>query len=103
MRVLFLSSWIAQEPLGVMYLSAALRRAGHETRMIFVPDPLLPRKVRAFDPDVLCTSTMTGVHTAHATLLRLVKRWAPRAVAIAGGPHPTVVPEFLNEPGLDAI
>ena len=103
MRVLFLSSWLTQEPLGVMYLSAALKRAGHETRMIFVPDPLLPRKLREYDPGVICATTMTGVHTAHAALLRLVKRWAPHAVTIAGGAHPTVVPEYLREPGLDAL
>ncbi len=102
-RVLFLSSFLAQEPLGVMQLSASLKAAGHETRMIFVPDPLLPRKIREWDPGVVCTSTMTGVHTAHAALHRIVKRWAPRALSIAGGPHPTVVPEFVREPGLDAI
>ncbi len=100
MRVLFPSSWLAQEPLGVMYLSAALKRAGHETKLIFVPDPLLPGKIRDWDPGVLCTSTMTG---AHAALHRIVKRWAPRALSIAGGPHPTVVPEYLREDGLDAI
>ncbi|MBM3984388.1 MAG: B12-binding domain-containing radical SAM protein [Planctomycetes bacterium] len=103
MRVLFLSSWLAQEPLGVMYLSAALKAAGHETKMIFVPDPLLPKKVRDWDPGVICVSTMTGVHVAHAALIRIVKRWAPKALAIAGGPHPTVVPDYLREEGLDAI
>ncbi|MGQ0553145.1 MAG: B12-binding domain-containing radical SAM protein [Planctomycetota bacterium] len=103
MRVLFLCSYLPQEPLGVMALSTALRRAGHETRLMLVPDPRLPAKIKAYDPGVVCYSAMTGIHTALAGLNRLVKRWSPRSLAIAGGPHPTVVPDFLREPGLDAI
>ena len=103
MRVLFLSSYLAQEPLGVMWLSTALKRAGHETRMIFVPDPLFPKKLKDYAPGLICVSTMTGVHTAHAGLLRLAKRFAPKATTLAGGAHPTVVPEYINDPGVDAI
>lgn len=103
MRVLFLSTYLAQEPLGIMHLSAALKAAGHETKLIFVPDPRLAAKVRAFDPGVLCYSFTTGVQAAIVGLNRIVKSFAPRALAIAGGAHPTVVPEFVEEPGIDAI
>jgi radical SAM superfamily enzyme YgiQ (UPF0313 family) len=103
MRVLFLASYLAQEPLGIMYLSAALKQAGHETRMIFVPDARLPMKLREYDPGVVCYSAMTGIHTALAGLNRIVKKILPEAVAIAGGAHPTVVPEYIEEPGMDAI
>jgi radical SAM superfamily enzyme YgiQ (UPF0313 family) len=103
MRVLFLSSYLAQEPLGVMHLSTALKAAGHETKMIFVPDPLLPKKLKDYDPGVVCYSTMTGIHTAHAGLNRIVKKFLPNTLAIAGGAHPTVVPEFIDEAGMDAI
>lgn len=103
MRVLFVSTYLAQEPLGVMYLSTALKAAGHETKMLFVPDPTFPVKLKAYDPGVVCYSFTTGVHQAVAGLDRLVKKILPDVVSIAGGPHVTVVPEFLQEAGFDAI
>src|SRR5262245_1225530 len=103
MRVLFLSTYLSQEPLGVMWLSAALKRAGHETRMLFLPDPALPLVLRRWDPDVVAASCTTGAHAAVSGLMQLVKRMHPRALTIAGGPHPTFVPEFVEEPGLDAV
>ncbi len=105
MRVLFLSTFLAQEPLGVMYLSRALKDAGHETKMIFVPDATAPQKIKQYDPDVLCYSVMTGTHQPVATLNRMVRHWAPNknVLSIAGGAHVTVVPEFLQEEGFDAI
>jgi radical SAM superfamily enzyme YgiQ (UPF0313 family) len=103
MRVLFLSTFLAQEPLGVMALSAALKRAGHETRMLFVPDPRLPLVLRNWRPDVVAYSAMTGTHKPLAGLNRIVKRMRPQVMSIAGGAHPTVVPEYIEEPGLDAI
>ena len=103
MRVLFLGPYLAQEPLGVMCLSAALKRAGHETRLIFLPDAHFEQKLRDFDPGVLCYSFTTGVHQTIVGINLSAKAIAPNAVAICGGPHVTVVPEFVNEPGIDAI
>ena len=103
MRVLFLSTYLAQEPLGIMYLSGALKAAGHETKLLFVPDPTFPKKLKEYDPGVVCYSIMTGVHKAVAGLNRIVKKLVPNVVSIAGGAHPTVVPEFIEEPGFDAI
>jgi len=103
MRVLFLSTYLAQEPLGLMWLSAALKAAGHETRLIFLPDAAFPLKLRRYDPDVICASATTGAHTAVAGLMSLVKSLHPRAVTIVGGAHPTVVPEYVRESGIDAI
>ena len=61
MRVLFLSQYLAQEPLGVMYLSGALKQAGHETKMIFLPDTQFEQKVKEFDPAVVAFSFTTGL------------------------------------------
>ncbi|HZL99434.1 MAG TPA: cobalamin-dependent protein, partial [Planctomycetota bacterium] len=103
MRVLFLSTYLGQEPLGLMWLSGALKAAGHETRLMLLPDAAFPLKLRRYDPDVVCHSVTTGAHRAVAGLMTLVKSMQPRALTIAGGPHPTVVPAYLLEPGLDAI
>ena len=103
MRVLFLGPFLAQEPLGPMYLSTALKNAGHETRLIFVPDSQLEEKIREYDPGVVCYSFTTGVHQTVVGLNLTVKQFLPGVVSLCGGTHVTVVPEFINEPGIDAI
>ncbi len=103
MRVLFLSPFLAQEPLGIMYLSGALKQAGHETKLIFVPDANLEEKVREFDAGVVCYSFTTGVHPMIVGLNHRIKAICPDIVSIGGGAHVTVVPEFINEKGIDAI
>ena len=103
MRVLFLSPYLAQEPLGVMCLSGALKRAGHETKMIFVPDKEWQAKAKAYDPGVVCLSFTTGVQQTITGLNLQLKQVLPNIKSIAGGPHVTVVPEFIEEPGIDAI
>ena len=103
MRVLFLSPFLAQEPLGVMYLSGVLKTAGHETKMIFVPDKEFEQKLRDYDPGVICYSFTTGAHVTVLGIMRQVKKILPNAVSICGGAHVTVVPEFIEEQGVDAI
>jgi len=103
MKVLFLSPYLAQEPLGVMYLSAALKAAGHETKLIFMPDKELESKLLAFDPGVVCYSFTTGIHPTIVGLNREAKRIKPDLVSLCGGTHVTVVPEFIEEDGIDAI
>jgi len=103
MRVLFLSPFLAQEPLGVMYLSGALKKAGHETKMIFVPDAALDEKIVEFDPQVVAFSFTTGQHNAVLGLNARVKELLPNVISLCGGAHVTVVPEFIEETGIDAI
>ncbi len=103
MRVLFLSPFLAQEPLGVMYLSGALKAAGHDTRMIFVPDSQFEEKLLEYDPQVVCFSFTTGMHNTVLGLNARVKKLMPHVVSVAGGAHVTVVPEFIQEEGIDAI
>ena len=103
MRVLFLSPFLAQEPLGVMYLSGALKKAGHDTKMIFVPDKELDEKIVEYDPHVVAFSFTTGQHNAVLGLNARVKELLPDVTTLCGGAHVTVVPEFIEEPGIDAI
>ena len=80
MRVLFLSPFIAQEPLGVMYLSGALKDAGHETKMIFAPDSRLDEKILQYDPQVVCFSFTTGMHNGILGLNARVKKLLPHVL-----------------------
>src|SRR5688572_2922880 len=76
MKILFISEYLPQEMLGVMFVSRALKEAGHETKASFLPDRHWTAKV---------------------------KEIMPNAFAVFGGPHATFSPEFVETPGIDAI
>lgn len=103
MKVLFLNEYLPQEMLGLMWLSRAIKDAGHETKALFVPDKHWLGKIREFDPDVVAYSVTTGMHLYFAEINRKVKQVVPRALAVFGGPHPTFTPEFVETEGIDAI
>jgi radical SAM superfamily enzyme YgiQ (UPF0313 family) len=101
-RILFVEKQIDYEPLGLLYLSSVLRRAGHEVRLAVVSDEDPVAVARAWQPDVLGYSVYTGSQTYYRDLnLRL--REVVDAVSIFGGPHPTYFPEFVKEEGVDAV
>jgi radical SAM superfamily enzyme YgiQ (UPF0313 family) len=104
-RVVFVYKFFNfMEPLGIMYLSSALKNAGHETHFVDVGiDPNYVEEIRRFRPDVVAFSTTTGFHRFYADLNRELKNALPPYVALFGGPHPTYYPEFVEEEGVDAI
>jgi radical SAM superfamily enzyme YgiQ (UPF0313 family) len=103
MKVLFINEYLPQEMLGIMWLSRAIKDAGHDAKALFIPDKQWLRKVVDYAPDVVCYSTTTGMHMYFADVNRQVKKVLPNAMAIFGGPHPTFTPEFLDTDGVDAV
>jgi radical SAM superfamily enzyme YgiQ (UPF0313 family) len=102
-RVLFLQQMLPQEMLGILALSRALKKAGHETRCVLVPDRDWIARIREYDPHVVGIGTVTGPHARYLEMLRPLRKTVDRAMVVMGGPHPTFVPDILKEPGLDAI
>ena len=103
MRVLFVNEYLPQEMLGMMWLSRAIKDAGHETKALFLPDRTWAQKLVEYAPDVVCYSVTTGMHLYFADINRKVKEVLPKAFTIAGGPHPTLSPEYVETDGIDAI
>ncbi len=103
MKVLFINEYLPQEMLGIMWLSRAIKDAGHTVQALFIPDKGWLDKVREYDPDVVCYSTTTGMHLYFAEISRQVKQVAPKSLAVFGGPHPTFTPEFVEKDGVDAV
>lgn len=107
MKILFLyksSSLNIRTPLGILYLTAALKKQGHECRF-FLADlefKLLP-KIKTYGPDVICYSTTTGFHRYYLQLnCRLKEQFD--FYAVFGGPHATFFPnDLIKEDGVDAI
>jgi radical SAM superfamily enzyme YgiQ (UPF0313 family) len=103
MRVLFIDEYLPQEMLGIMWLSRAIKDAGHEAKALFIPDKEWLDKVKAFDPDVVCYSVTTGMHLYFADINSKVKQVVPHALSVFGGPHPTMSPEYVEMDGIDAV
>ncbi|MBL8766502.1 MAG: hypothetical protein JNL94_04000, partial [Planctomycetes bacterium] len=74
MRVVFLQKFLPQEMLGIAYLSGALKRAGHESKVLLLPDADWETKLRSLRPDLLAVSTTTGDHVFYAKVAERAKQ-----------------------------
>ncbi len=102
MKILHVSRVLPQEMLGPMYLSRAVKDAGHQMRALFLPDPRWLEKFREYAPDVVTWSVMTGTHQQIAAVNRFLKSKF-EFFSVMGGPHPTFVPKMVLDPAIDAI
>ncbi|MEW6745361.1 MAG: radical SAM protein [Planctomycetota bacterium] len=105
MRVLFIYKDVTlTEPMGILYLAAALRRAGHECALALAARRGFLSRVQAFEPGVLAYSVTTGHHPYYLRLNRELKAALGRPVfSLFGGPHATFFPELIEEDGVDAV
>jgi radical SAM superfamily enzyme YgiQ (UPF0313 family) len=86
-----------------MYLSAAVRGAGHQTCAVLsrLESPI--DVARRFQPDVLAFSATTGTHRHALSRNRELRTTlGTGAYSVFGGPHPTFFPEMISEEGVDA-
>ena len=114
MKIVFVA--LGQEQLGISILSAVLRRAGHETRLVFDPAlfhdryyfevPILRdlfnrdrdtvARIVAEAPDLVAFSVLTMTYEWAVDIARRVKAVSGVPV-IFGGVHPSAVPEVCLE------
>lgn len=86
MRVLFVThDGTSHEPLGLEYVSAALLRAGHETKACMQSKTLLT--VKNWRPDFVAFQVLTGDQDRWGGVAKLVKKTFPGVRTIFGGPH----------------
>lgn len=103
MRILFIEEFLPQEMLGIMYLSRALKNAGHDTKCLFLPDKDWVQKMKDYDPQVVAMSYTTGLHEYCMDITRQVKKHMPNVFVMHGGPHPSAVPEHMLSGPCDAF
>lgn len=102
-RVAFVQN-IAFEYLGVMYISAMLKKHGHEVEMFIVSnnENRTIEEMASFGPDLVGFPCTTGVHRYALRFAGKVKEKIPCKV-IFGGAHATYFPDVINEPAVDII
>jgi anaerobic magnesium-protoporphyrin IX monomethyl ester cyclase len=102
-RVLFITQQIDYEPQGILYLSSALKSAGHEVELAIAArrDPVAV--AQDFRPDVAAYSVITGSQRYYLNLNRRLKADQPGVFSVFGGPHATFFPEIVEEEGVDGV
>ncbi len=119
MKVLFFHR--NAEWLGIEYLSSVLKKAGHDTALLFDPGSgdveykfkiierffdvadKMVKKAKAYKPDLVAFSCLTNLYPWVSKMASLVKKEMDVPI-IVGGLHPTILPEFvIKNPDIDMI
>ncbi|MBP6875410.1 MAG: B12-binding domain-containing radical SAM protein [Candidatus Eisenbacteria bacterium] len=91
-------------PLGLAYVSAALKQAGHDVSLIVFghhPERAI-EKLASDPPDWIAYGMLSGEQHEYLDFHRRLSERV-RIPAVWGGPHPTFFPEMIAEEGLTAI
>jgi anaerobic magnesium-protoporphyrin IX monomethyl ester cyclase len=97
MKILLVCKSKVMENLGLMYISAVVKKSGHESKITDINDAFIMAKV--WKPDIIGYSVMTGDQEKFKTLTHRIKEHLPHVQIIIGGPHPTFFPDDLKDCG----
>jgi radical SAM superfamily enzyme YgiQ (UPF0313 family) len=100
-KILFITDQYKIDPLGIAYLSAYLKAAGHDVALATPEEAFDPTIRYVPDPDMLCYSVTTGQHNHYLEVNRKLRAMYPKSISVFGGPHITFFPEFCQETGVD--
>ena len=102
MKILFITRDFIIEPLGIMYIAGALKKAGHKTDIVKAGVENIEEKVKNFAPDIVAYSLTTGQHGYFLDLNKKLKSQF-KFLAVFGGSHPTFFTEIIKNEGVDII
>lgn len=91
------------EILGVMYLSSALKEAGHKTELAIVGRDNPVKVAKKFLPDILAFSIVTGMQHLALKINKQIKEVFPNVFSVFGGAHCSFFPNFVKSDGVDGI
>lgn len=106
MKILFLTNttkyFTTRATHGIMYLSAALKNAGHQVNAADLNMEGLQTDIESFKPDVIAYSVMSCNYPPVKTINQILKKTYD-FTAVFGGPHATYFPEIIHDEGVDAV
>lgn len=105
MKVLFVIDDYIIDPLGIAWLSAYLRKAGHDVGLKVLEGRVDWQDVADDPPDMLCYSVTTGKHgyyqQINAGIRMTLETTGHPIVSVFGGPHVTFFPEYVSGQYMD--
>ncbi len=89
--------------IGTAYLNAAARSAGH-TMVLHLGNNInnILKVIQREQPDCIGFSMMTSFMNEILAIARKIKE-QKKILMVAGGPHPTLFPDIIKDPSIDAI
>jgi radical SAM superfamily enzyme YgiQ (UPF0313 family) len=87
---------------GPMWLSAVLKKQGHQCDIAGVSYKEVEKTVAEFKPDIIAFTAFSGGHIEYLEWNRKLKEKF-KFYSMFGGPHPTFSPEMVEEEGVDAV
>jgi len=102
MRMLFVTQPFVIEPLGIMYLSAQLKKAGHETDLITTAEGYI-KKIEEWKPEVVAYSVITGSQHDYFKINNEIKNKFQNVLTFMGGPFVTFSPQAIEQENIDVI
>lgn len=103
MKIAFLQ-YELRDRIGIMTLSAMLKKAGHLTDVFTAFDENIIDGLLKFEPDILALSASTTEHNFLYDIAKKVKEKNKNIFVVLGGPHATFFPEeILRRDCLDAV
>jgi radical SAM superfamily enzyme YgiQ (UPF0313 family) len=103
-KIMFVNDFGIQN-LGIMYMSSVLKAHGHVTDLIFSNQSTenILQSIKEFHPDIIGFSVFTVNQNLTLNLATLLKKNGVEALIIAGGPHPTFFPDFIDNECIDIM
>jgi anaerobic magnesium-protoporphyrin IX monomethyl ester cyclase len=107
-KVLFAHKSHPIEPLGVGYISGAIARGGHKSKMILTYDDMedavqrVSSAIESEKPAIFAQSIIFGSHGYAIELNKRIKEKYPKIISVLGGPAATFTPELMDR-GFDVI
>ncbi len=94
---------LLHQPLGLSYISAILKEAGHKVTAVNIDESEDYReKIKRLNPGVLAYSVASSHVPRYLEVNREIKK-VHQAFSLFGGPHPIFFPQMIEEEGVDAI
>jgi len=89
-----------------MCVGTALKKAGHSVKIVGVeknePEKKLLKEISDFKPEIIGLSVLTALSNKAQRTANFIKNNFPKIPIIAGGPHPTILPnETLKNGNID--
>ncbi len=101
-KIMFLQEiWF---PLGaVMALSAALKKAGHETQVAVGDKDKIMNEIKVYNPDIIAFSVITSFRHFMANMGRKIREEGINAPIIVGGYDASFFPEMIKKFSIDVL
>lgn len=95
---------------GLSYISAVLKQAGHQTKLVILSRSLgqkneerLAENIAGFQPTIICFSAVSTEYAFVAEQAAYVKKYFPAIFLAVGGPHVSLNPDHVLDDAFDAL